>query len=1090
MSLVAWYKFDGDLKDATGHGYDAVASGGSFSTAGRIGGCYDFSSASSNYVYVSNFPTSNIASFAAWGKSYGNGRMLFSCGAAGGNTWGPDLFPSGYMLWNTGDGGNNPFKLAGTSVAIPSLNVWHHYVVTNDYNQNKTNLYIDGIYTGTALTFKDTFKTSQTFIIGNFSGDKVWAWNGLIDDFRIYDHVLSEYEIRKLYQAEVLHLNFDTYSENNGNLIPNAAGTLVDMGFYVARSNEYVDTVIYDGNQRLSGKANKISSATTSYGSWSYSVFPYSYTRSVVSSVVEKYTGSCYVYVSPDCNISWARIEVRSPSFGATSYDLSKKGTWQRLSYTCTTAGDGSYVDFYYYLGLMGTEANPVTDLSTLTGYILFAFPQLLKGDHSKPFTSESAITGVVYDSSGYENHGYCGTIEPTWVPGKVGPGAYDFTLPDSYLEVPYSSTLDLCEEVTLSAWLKSTTTTNHVVIEKSSVNTHYQFQTANLNQGETGPAGRIMFLSNTGSSTNAVISTISIADNAWHHVVGTLKNLEAKLYIDGELNATKTVTANPTSNTSPLRIGQRNGLTEGGYVGYMDDIRIFATALSAEDVRQLYQSRGSIDSKGSFHSQAPLKETKYKPLQANYTVWQDGQTGAVTPFTLYGTTSENDRAIRKDPWGKDTVVWRALGAGDTDSADGGVFVSHSPIDTAKLYRYSIWFRSVRRETNGYMYFGARTGGYVRNLSDSSANTNPYFFYTTNPGEGNWLLMVGHIFPHWHTGTSMHPDSGRYSVAAGKYADIIMDFKWLESATYGHLRTFLYANTSGTTEFWWCYPRVDVCDGTEPSIAELLSGYDSRNEAYFRSMSGTKAQPLSLTGSHLVASQLSEVGVTNGLCAWYPLREDAQDISGNGYHGTVNGTTFESGIHGPCYKLTTTSTDNIILPNSVGYTTEMSVFAWIKRNGAGANSYCTITGPQECELSIYTVTSEFRNGVYTTSRYVSNSGAGVLTTGGWHHVGMTFSYNPTTTAGVKIAYIDGVKMDEVATTGLLTSSVANRTIGKYGTSVTYGNTFSITDLRFYNRPLSEAEVKILYEMTRPDSDQRMIANKDSGVYIKGSYREI
>ena len=39
-------------------------------------------------------------------------------------------------------------------------------------------------------------------------------------------------------------------------------------------------------------------------------------------------------------------------------------------------------------------------------------------------------------------------------------------------------------------------------------------------------------------------------------------------------------------------------------------------------------------------------------------------------------------------------------------------------------------------------------------------------------------------------------------------------------------RTYLYYTSSTEPRQYWCYPRVDVVDGTEPSLEDLLSGAD------------------------------------------------------------------------------------------------------------------------------------------------------------------------------------------------------------------------------------------------------------------------
>lgn len=103
-----------------------------------------------------------------------------------------------------------------------------------------------------------------------------------------------------------------------------------------------------------------------------------------------------------------------------------------------------------------------------------------------------------------------------------------------------------------------------------------------------------------------------------------------------------------------------------------------------------------------------------------------------------------------------------------------------------------------------------------------------------------------------------------------------------------------FYSTNTTTRQQWVYPRMDKCDGTEPSIAELLAGHDSRNFDYVKQLGGNTQQAMSID-SEVKVGGVSEVGITNGLVAYYPLNKDAKDYSGNGYHGTVTGAVLTGG---------------------------------------------------------------------------------------------------------------------------------------------------------------------------------------------------
>lgn len=159
--------------------------------------CCMHMSATTSKIHISNFPTSgfgNSYSFAWWGKRSSNSPMFwgFSDGIRLNGMY------VGY-LWNTGDGSNNPIYVPGTTTTItaPSVNVWHHYVMTGDGTTCK--LYVDGVLYGQAKTYKAISGTS-IWINGWDSSTSYCSDNTDMSDFRIYATALSASDVKSLYQ--------------------------------------------------------------------------------------------------------------------------------------------------------------------------------------------------------------------------------------------------------------------------------------------------------------------------------------------------------------------------------------------------------------------------------------------------------------------------------------------------------------------------------------------------------------------------------------------------------------------------------------------------------------------------------------------------------------------------------------------------------------------------------------------------------------------------------------------------------------------------------------------------------------------------
>lgn len=195
--------------------------------------------------------------------------------------------------------------------------------------------------------------------------------------------------------------------------------------------------------------------------------------------------------------------------------------------------------------------------------------------------------------------------------------------------------------------------------------------------------------------------------------------------------------------------------------------------------------------------------------------------TGGVTGYALNG--DGNSRITDTNPWGVSDTIWDVSNQDAASDADGGWNGSSFSIDNSKMYRFSTF---IRRKTfgNGYTYLG--TYGYpsaVLNRSDGVSNGNPYFCARLWWGNANqWYLVTGYVWPAGSgTGAAM-TDSGVYALDGTKVASIL-DYVWQSTTTSSSHRSYLYYSTDVTTNQQWYQPRVDVVNGTEPTIDELLN---------------------------------------------------------------------------------------------------------------------------------------------------------------------------------------------------------------------------------------------------------------------------
>lgn len=212
------------------------------------------------------------------------------------------------------------------------------------------------------------------------------------------------------------------------------------------------------------------------------------------------------------------------------------------------------------------------------------------------------------------------------------------------------------------------------------------------------------------------------------------------------------------------------------------------------------------------------LERDKLSAIKWN--VWTLG-TGSVTGYSLNG--DGNSRLTDINPWGVSDIIWDVSNQDATSDADGGWDGGSFAIDNTKMYRFSTF---VKRKTigNGSFYLG--THGYpdaVLTRGSGVPDGNPYFYATGWWGNINqWYLVVGHVWPAGSGTGAAVADSGVYTMTGAKIANSV-DFVWQPTTTSSNHRSYLYYSTDVTTNQQWYQPRVDIVDGTEPTITELIN---------------------------------------------------------------------------------------------------------------------------------------------------------------------------------------------------------------------------------------------------------------------------
>ncbi len=293
--------------------------------------------------------------------------------------------------------------------------------------------------------------------------------------------------------------------------------------------------------------------------------------------------------------------------------------------------------------------------------------------------------------------------------------------------------------QMTITAWVKWTTdpgnwsVSNHderegqyaTYIAYATHNTlnvsteHGQFWLRNTKTGN-----KIQFtVENTSGTTATVNSTINPSANTWYFLAGTYDGSNVKLYINGTLQGTASLTGNIRANTDcRLNMG-RLPWGYGFFVGYIDEVRIWNVALSQSDIQTQMTSTSTVQdayckSYWNFNENSGTTITDSKGL-ANGTFYS-------ALIDVHSTSDIPNKLIRDDDRAFVTGAWN----GKTLYTVAGAGVDETNI--------------IASNTNNYFYLTYGFGGTApdnRTTPVFDGNANMTWFSVLDPVEtSQWVV--------------------------------------------------------------------------------------------------------------------------------------------------------------------------------------------------------------------------------------------------------------------------------------------------------------------------------------------------------------
>lgn len=484
------------------------------------------------------------------------------------------------------------------------LGKWHHFIIHVENNSGvKVSIYIDGalsaVYNNANYSF--TLRPGEVKVSGTAK----------VNDFRLYDHPLSLKEIEELSKGLILHYplrdsalqhttNYLLYPTPGSSAIPawdaslhlgainvsgfgngyNGGVSSPEIGYHAHWVlMDGVPTMVFPNLNSTYGKKNRwlgISSHST---------------VNLAQSIGQnnKYTISFEAKASVDKkDVHFGLYYQKDGASGKEFHDGQHGETlttnWKKYSYTWTLkqAPSSSSIGSVYMYGHNGIE-----------GIAYVRNLQLEIGDHATEYVNGSRIASTVYDCSGNGHHGsIVGSISMMPDSGRNDYSMYTTDGRSNYIQS--EDMLFPTDQITMSCWVKGS------VAGYSNYHIPLSFKSGAYEFSLEGTTGKLRAGYNVAGTRQVVTTSGTTIDGEWHMITSTFDGTIIRRYVDGKEYASTAAAGSLSGGTGRLLVGNYNGTTYGNKNLYTSDVRIYATALTADQIKELYSIGATIDKGGN----------------------------------------------------------------------------------------------------------------------------------------------------------------------------------------------------------------------------------------------------------------------------------------------------------------------------------------------------------------------------------------------------------------------------------------------------------------------------------------------------------
>lgn len=516
-------------------------------SSGKIGQCYSFANDGKGISINNNFIDLLGTSYSAtaWVNPVGN-HLQYNGPIISSGNWNSSCWSFGLSQNNSQVDVMSPGYNKYITCSVPT-NTWTHLACCMS-SDGVCKLYKNGEYVGSTTVSSSALRSdASNTTIGRASYTTYFGFNGKINDVRLYNHCLSEKEIKEISKGLVLHYPLNGSAGCGSNLL--------------LKSNRYIHTT-------------------------SYAMADYYFVSGEAPVNGQTYT----IQLKGELGEGRAYFGIYNSGGSASNTSLSSaqlvNGIYTRTFTWSVSSSSNTYLRVYHMP-------------SSATSYSTIEWVKLEPGSVATPYClnhTEDDDGNVVHDCSGY---GYNGTITGILTTSsdsaRYNLSTYTSSGDTNYITTP---TLHLPgDQITMTYWFKSS--------NKSPGNGYHEpFNdgiTYELGMSGSGYLRAGLYVNGTRYVADGTSSKLT--DGSWHMCTMTYDGTTIKRYVDAVME--KSTTVSGTLATSGYFV-LGHLLTSSDYCSketYTSDVRLYTTALSESDIKELYETGQSIDNKGNIYA-------------------------------------------------------------------------------------------------------------------------------------------------------------------------------------------------------------------------------------------------------------------------------------------------------------------------------------------------------------------------------------------------------------------------------------------------------------------------------------------------------